>query len=399
MKTTIQTIIFIFCFFGFVNAQELTITNHQYDGFHSFPGGIHFAEDANGAIWVLQNGGFDGNLITRYTDGLWECVEFEDCSNCVLNMNSDNNGIVYLSTSMGFYAWENETWVVKTDDVTGSADFTFDADNRLWFEHEGTPERLAILNSDGSIEFVDGIEEKVSDLSFGTDGLIWFQNQQEIVSTDGTNFTRFGLAGAQMVPGKNSRTYYTDFLGQLGFLENGTINAVQFPNADNGFQTTALAADTRYNSLWIGNQGAEAGITLLDLNTGESQFINSDDLYIDAVGLTDAMFVTSEGTLWAAGRFEGQVVEIGVDYISSTKDLSDNVQLYPNPTSGFLTLSIEENIKDERIRIFNQLGNEILGIPILTHKESVSIDLSAQAAGIYYVHIGNAQSIKKIFKR
>ena len=381
-------------------AQEVEITNHNFEGFHDFPTAIYFAEDAAGDIWVLQNGGFDGNIISKYSGGVWESVAFEDCDFCVYNMKADNEGTIYVSSGMGFYARESGAWVRKSEDITAREDFTFDVDNRLWFEIDGTPKKLGILDENGNPEEVVGIEGQITFLTTGTDGLIWFKNNNEIVSTDGTTTVRHGQNGAHMEAGANSKTYFTGFSGEIGFIENETVFEDQYPNAGSSLLFTSMAVDAKENFMWLGIQGFDAGIELLNLETGESKFLNADDLYIeDVVGLTDRMYVTSDGTLWAAGHFHGQVVEINPDYISSTKTFSQDLSIFPNPTSNNLIVSLDQTLdKDQMISVYDQLGKKVLNVALKAYDKNASLDLSDLRAGVYFLQLGKDSGLKKIIK-
>lgn len=70
------------------------------------------------------------------------------------------------------------------------------------------------------------------------------------------------------------------------------------------------------------------------------------------------------------------------NFISKT---SDNIKIYPNPTSGILTIETENN--GLKIQIY-----DIRGVLILETNKNI-IDLSSKANGVYFVHVNG-----KVFK-
>jgi uncharacterized repeat protein (TIGR01451 family) len=74
-------------------------------------------------------------------------------------------------------------------------------------------------------------------------------------------------------------------------------------------------------------------------------------------------------------------VYVGTEEENNT---ADNIIIYPNPTGGFITISIPANCNAEKISIDDITGRIIKGIPITQTK---NIDLSGLPGGIYYINI------------
>jgi len=157
MKHTITLLISIL-FFQFGISQEYEVINHSYENFHDFPQNIFFAEDVEGSIWVLQRGGFTGDVISKYSNGEWESIEFNECSNCTYRITSNNEGIIYLATNRALYAYENNTWVEKFGDFFTSRDIDIDSNDRLWFTHNGSVANLAYITHEGELTKLEEIE-------------------------------------------------------------------------------------------------------------------------------------------------------------------------------------------------------------------------------------------------
>ena len=82
--------------------------------------------------------------------------------------------------------------------------------------------------------------------------------------------------------------------------------------------------------------------------------------------------------------------------ISGIKELAkETINIYPNPTKGLFVISInQDNILKinplsglNNLSVFNVLGEMILKTPILQNQKEISMDMSIQPKGIYFIHI------------
>jgi len=67
---------------------------------------------------------------------------------------------------------------------------------------------------------------------------------------------------------------------------------------------------------------------------------------------------------------------------------NDNFQIFPNPASEFIEITGINNLENN-IQIYNILGEQVLTSSIFPIPYSKKVDISALAAGVYYVKIGN----------
>ena len=63
---------------------------------------------------------------------------------------------------------------------------------------------------------------------------------------------------------------------------------------------------------------------------------------------------------------------------------NEDVNIYPNPTTGIFTISTEGG-KIKEVKVFNLLGEEIYSTTI--DNQQTTINLSSQAQGIYFVQV------------
>jgi hypothetical protein len=71
--------------------------------------------------------------------------------------------------------------------------------------------------------------------------------------------------------------------------------------------------------------------------------------------------------------------------ISGIKDHNKSVQLYPNPTTGIITIELGDQFNEPRIWL-NDITGRIIDVEINRYENSIEIDLSDVSHGIYIVN-------------
>ncbi len=74
--------------------------------------------------------------------------------------------------------------------------------------------------------------------------------------------------------------------------------------------------------------------------------------------------------------------------------IKNNIKVYPNPSNGFIRLSILNNLELNKIEIFNVLGQ----ITMKINPENNFIDISSLTNGMYFLKIEDETSKRGIFK-
>ncbi|NOQ26158.1 MAG: DNRLRE domain-containing protein [Bacteroidales bacterium] len=95
--------------------------------------------------------------------------------------------------------------------------------------------------------------------------------------------------------------------------------------------------------------------------------------------------------------------KIEISYMNSTgvndeNILGDNISIFPNPTSDWITFKTPNTLKDLLVVIYNVNGQELLKQQIKDNE--THIDISSFAKGIYFVDfiIDNKKEVRKIIK-
>jgi hypothetical protein len=77
-----------------------------------------------------------------------------------------------------------------------------------------------------------------------------------------------------------------------------------------------------------------------------------------------------------------------------------NIQVYPNPTDGKVNIAMHSaSTENYHAQVFNAFGASVVEQDFVNEMgNSISIDLSAQAKGVYYLKISNAQHEQVVVK-
>lgn len=125
--------------------------------------------------------------------------------------------------------------------------------------------------------------------------------------------------------------------------------------------------------------------------------INTLEVYNDELYVGGSFYQIDSQTFnyvakWTGGNFVSGCSAIGLNEIS----ISDNIKVYPNPTTSIINISDEQNeLQNSTITIQNNLGQSVFSSPFTSQ-----IDLSGFSAGMYFLTIqsNSANKITKIIK-
>src|SRR5690606_15361267 len=182
------------------------------------------------------------------------------------------------------------------------------------------------------------------------------------------NWTKIG----QDIDGENAG----DMSGILSLSGDGNTVVIGAPyNMGNFSKSGHVRIYKNISGTWLklGNDisGKEAGE-----NSGYSVAISSDGNKV-AIG---AYRNSSNGSMSGTAR----VYDIK-NLLSNNEFVQQNFNIYPNPTSDVLNISLENNLVLEHVTIYNNLGQVVK-----TATENV-IDVSHLAKGLYFVEVTTNQ--------
>ena len=368
---------------GLAISDDGTIIALGADGNDNNIGNVRVFEYSNGS-WVqigqelvgINPGGKFGNEVSLSSDGT------------IVGVGAPSS----FASSGSAHIFQNQggTWVQLGDDINGDVSLG--------------------LFGNGMDLSADGLT-----IAIGGDGLFGVAGTLQIFEYIDDNWTQIG----QTITGEED----FDRIGSnVGMSDDGSIVAVSaLGNEANGINTGAARVYRNIGGTWtkIGNDltgnsfNQQFGASLSLSSDGniiavgsfgaenERIFKNTNDNWeelANIAGEPDSFFglqshLSKDGLTVAVGAqsYDGNGNDRGLarvfslgDILSSVDDLQENnLVLFPNPTSGILTVKMENINQLEKIIVYNNLGQELL-----TSTTNI-MDLSSLSDGVYYVEVIN----------
>ena len=181
----------------------------------------------------------------------------------------------------------------------------------------------------------------------------------EIVNLTGGSYTGACMLGAvdiQQAASPVSIFNYSNIGNEVSFINNSTNADSYFWDFGDGFTSNEISP------------------THIFQTAGD---------YI--VTLTASSEICSDNVL-------SQTVSLSVVGISKTQQ-DENVSIYPNPSSGIVTLENNNLTYDYDVEIFNITGQSIFSSKLSEKKSLVQIDMRNYSKGVYYIKIISKESI------
>jgi subtilisin family serine protease len=177
-------------------------------------------------------------------------------------------------------------------------------------------------------------------------------------------------------------------------LDLGTIEL--FENGNNYFiQISDLFTDADGDVLEI------TSLTIADNNISNVYESGTEYVVIPGIaGITTVKFDVVD----IYGATATNTITINVSPSTGVEDmLSENIQVYPNPTDGDVYISLPEDLNSElTITVINAVGATIKKVKVNSYIiNSVLINIDEQPAGLYFIQIADTEVIKseKIIKK
>ena len=273
--------------------------------------------------------------------------------NQVQSIDEDENGGIWIGTNQGVSYFDGNSWVSYS-----SPDLHWSGVNATAFDSNGDKWFASPL---GGITHFDGTTFTVYDTS---DGLL-SQNVTALLIDNQDN--KWIGTGSGMSVLNASNTSFTQHTRMYIMPPPDTLNPV-----------VDIAMDS-YGRIWAAiyvGYLAEGGIAYWDGNQWEDFHVSDGLVGPNVRGLA----IDSEDNVWVA-------TSTGVSKISSIPSslnsiIIPSVEVFPNPSSGIITVSCDENLKN--IEVYNVLGS-------LMHSEKtyslneVELNLFHLSSGIYHL--------------
>ncbi len=142
------------------------------------------------------------------------------------------------------------------------------------------------------------------------------------------------------------------------------------------------------------------------ITTDQTWLVPNTSLGADSATITLTAEANPGGTERTATVFvtgnnvEAQLIPVTQDALVTgvnNVQASDKIIAWPNPTSGKLTVSLDNSLQDEYlIQVLNDLGDVILAMKQPKDAKTAEIDLSGCAAGLYTIRVSSANENYRI---
>lgn len=176
----------------------------------------------------------------------------------------------------------------------------------------------------------------------------------------------------------------TDFDPNLTneFLDSTIIDPDPFVIDANAF---ALKLSNNGDFLWQKSLPGDKSSHISSVSTA-----SNNTTYLVGSFESECDFGGGIGTLNSTGNFDMFIMKIGATASIPSESTNSNVNIFPNPTSGNVTISFEKQV-ESAVLIFDQIGKLVMSNYI--NAQQTTIDFSKYDAGIYTVQIKNMGNV------
>jgi plastocyanin len=209
-------------------------------------------------------------------------------------------------------------------------------------------------------------------------------------------------------PTQNTTYIVSVTSGSQNESANTSVTTQSLPDASAGNDTMFCINVTEFTI-----EGSASNYSSVNWSsTGDGSFVNGNTLlptYLpgatDLLGGTITLILTAQ-SIAPCENFAVDSMDIVLDPCAAINDKDNSVvglNVYPNPTSGMITVSADTKVSSVTIRIVDMQGKVMIAENIAPSGAafSKSFDLSAFPKGIYHVGItaGNTTTGKKVLVR
>lgn len=381
-----------------------------------------WAVGSNGTIRKTSNGGLTWSAQLSGTDQELQVVHFIDenigwitgggvTAQAAPMLKTIDGGENWESLSYGFNAFfikdlffvdENVGWAIKTDSIYRSTDggITWQEEDFVLSVTVSSLMNEEIFATSDTIAYVAGQHNNGAGKTaatvfdrrpqnaylWGTDGVNQFDRDDALRCITFANDS-VGFAGGQM--GKLYRmqqsgdwNYNGPWNLNLALENDNFIRSISFPSSDVGMFNSSIEID---------------GVTTALIYHTENQGDNWTSAPDSIPGLLSAkLFASDESNAWIVAS-GGQIYK-GVPIISSISDKSHEINLgvFPNPTSGLVTINNPDRYNKLTILVTNITG-QLINEFVMENSDKAELNIDG-GPGIYFVRAINRKGGQQLIK-
>lgn len=319
-----------------------------------------------GDVWIGTDFGachYDGSNWTTFTtaDGLG--------NNQIKCIEEDDQGDVWFGTNSGASKYDGTTWtnLGTTDGLPfgGVTAITFDTNGDVW-----------LGSGLGGVAVYDG--SSISLLTSSSNGLV--DDRIRGLAMDNSNNRWVGTSEGITVL-DNSNAHLTNHTQIYTLPAPDTLNPIEDVEVDN------------FGNIWVGVYVdylvTEGGVCAYD-GSSWTEYHTTDGLVGPVIR---ALSIDSQNNVWIATSTG--VSKLSDHNVSIAENSIDEVKVFPNPTSGSVTVTWNETA----VSTVRLLGTDMKVISEITPvfgENRVQISLESLASGVYFIQTGS--SLKRVVK-
>ncbi len=353
---------------------------------------IDIVEDAKGHLWMAS----PSRGVSKFDGENWQTYNYNNLfdGESIYGLTADQVGNIWVANSSGAYRYADGSWSQFTVDDGLPHNLVYDVfedqAGRFWF---GTFGGVGIWDGSGFEQLTvdDGlVDNRVQVIYQDASDIFWFVTPVGISIYDGNTFSAF--QATDQLPTNDVRAIAEKELGQVWvattggvvIYENQTWRSPDNPLSNNSVLT--LHAEEG-GSIWAGTFN---GLNLFRGDDSHSQYFSNDGtLYHNSIS---AVYKAKDGRLWLGTPGAGVFV---MDVSTSKHDhlWSSSVSLFPNPTSSWLTIELDESI--HALNLYSSRGE------LIEHRTTLATDIEKVAVadwapGLYFVELKTSAGERKI---
>lgn len=409
-----KRVILLFVFLGILMSGSAQNTKNEEWKTYMEGTSIDDIADAGDDLWLISDSGTKLIKFAKKSGSLevfdYQCFNFR-LNDRISNVECDNNGLPW---AIGYFQgilrmteenqWDlipsfvEEGWMHKI--LVADNGVVWSTSDDILIRHNG--EELDTFRANGLIMSL--AKDHNGDIWMGTSN--GFQLLYDgLVKFNGENLTIYNSSPTGLSPMVFLNIVFDEqgnkwMSGSLGFISLfGGNKLIRFNEAE--WSVYDLPVETFINSLalqydnvlWLGTYDG-----LMRFSNSQWTVFNTENSELPSNNIRSVV-VDKNGTKWLATDYGLVAFKEDFTLVETDYRLNDEIFVYPNPASDFVTLKIPDKMKGVTVDIINIQGQIISSFNI--NKSHNQLDVSYFPAGMYLVRVqtGENQSLKKFVKQ
>jgi len=359
-------------------------------------------EGQNGVIWAATYKGLVKIDGTNWT--VYDSSSTGHALNNIFVMEYDKfNNYLWLATPYNLFRFDGNTWNHwYYGSLVGNAiDMAIQSDGTVWQAHYNWAVPGGISSFDGvSFTYYDTFnsplpENEVYTIEVSPNDDVWVTTVSKglVQISGGVNWTAYDTINSG-IPSNYVRGVTADLTGLIwvyGFDDQSGYLYSFDGNSWNSIDTTAcnvpsggpseMAID-QYNQKWIGS--FSYGLKIIGDTT--CLFYTTSNSPLISHAILDVL-VASSGSVWL-GTYFGGLIRIDIPVGLDEFETDNRFLVYPNPTSGYVTLEyILNGIDKVMLDVYDKLGKPVKTITFNPEDKQLSFSMAEFPPGIYTIKV------------